>query len=205
MRFPRTVSFAAPLGNLPFLATRRLDTCSGLFYPEKGGKKHASVPYKQRKSLTLTREHAAKAGAEPDAEIEIPDPWALYFSEHEEKWRLSNKVLTGTLESSELDNTQFGHRVPLGSESMWRWKWMNPSCTDRLPSVPLPLSCVVLVENINPPLCFGELEMMRIGGGACGCGGGDTWCGFCGRTRENTATAQEDSRLCRLNAAAFSR
>ena len=151
------------------------------------------MPYKQRKSLTLTREHAAKAGAEPDAEIEIPDPWALYFSEHEEKWRLSNKVLTGTLESSELDNTQFGHRVPLGSESMWRWQWMNPSCTDRLPSVPMPLSCVVLVKTINPPLCFGELEMMRIGGGACG------------RTRENTATAQEDSRLCRLNAAAFSR
>eukprot|EP01046_Picozoa_sp_COSAG06_P025729 COSAG06_NODE_2178_length_7407_cov_8.831554_7_plen_226_part_00 len=72
-----------------------------------------------------------------------------------------------------------------------------------VPDTYLPLQCIVMVELISPPLCFGELEMMRIGGGACGCGGADNWCGNCGRTRTMTAKAMTESRMCRLSSESF--
>lgn len=79
----------------------------------------------------------------------------------------------------------------------------NKKSKGPIPDVHLPLHCTVYVELVTPPLCFGELEMMRIGGGACGCEGGGTWCGNCGRTRTMTAKAMTETRMCRLSAESF--
>ncbi len=84
-----------------------------------------------------------------------------------------------------------------------QWREGGPGRKKPIPDTYLPLQSMVYVELISPPLCFGELEMMRIGGGECGCGGGDNWCGNCGRTRTMTAKAMTETRMCRLSAESF--
>lgn len=181
---------------------------SGIFCPVD--KTSAISAYAQRKSevgahavgRAQRKPHVEQAGKHDVASSE----WELSFKEKDGCWQLSNGVLRGSMWS---DKTQAAWRAPLGSETMWKWNWVTSSQNETpvppIPPVLVPLSIVVFVELISPPLCFGELEMMRIGGGACGCGGGENWCGECGRTREKTARAMTDSRMCRLSADSFAR
>ena len=187
-----------------------LNTVSGIFVP--ASRKISQTSYKQTRS-EVQAELEQQTGTDKELSV-VHSQWTLQFfsdegSPHDRhsptstgRWVLSNEKMRGTLWS---DKEQLAWRPPLGTETMWKWEWQDGSSEKSrlIPDKYLPLTCVVMVELISPPLCFGELEMMRIGGGACGCGGAENWCGECGRIRTMTARAMTESRMCRLSAESF--
>ena len=96
---------------------------------------------------------------------------------------------------------------------MWKWQWQQESEFfgkehDECPQHScVEVSVVELVDSLQDRGNFGELEMLRLGGGACGCDGvcdphhptsPCTSPHDCGRLRECTAKAMDDSHLSML-------
>eukprot|EP01046_Picozoa_sp_COSAG06_P023267 COSAG06_NODE_1840_length_8239_cov_3.113145_10_plen_446_part_00 len=183
---------------------RELNSIHGIFKPESR--------YNPRTSYRQTRSEAqAELEQQTGTQQDVEDPWILEFDQgtlartssselsptHEEgQWILYNSKLRGKSYSWD-EKTQLPWRPPLGghsgSETMWKWQWQddNQEKHGLIPDKYLPLMCVVFVEVVSPPLCFGELEMMRIGGGVSG------------KIRTMTARAMTESRMCLLSAESF--
>jgi hypothetical protein len=114
-------------------------------------------------------------------------------------WHLTNSKLTGELEDS--GEMQFEHRPPLGREKLnWNWEWLKPPAGAKAamaaiasgmssqicPSTSIPVSIVEFLDPVEQHGFFGEMEMLRLGGGRNP------------RAREATAQAQERCHLSKL-------
>jgi hypothetical protein len=109
-------------------------------------------------------------------------------------WILKNKVLRGELWGYDQNHS----KPPLGRHC--RWTWTREQITSgsahfrrdwKPPQGAVTLSCVELLENLKDHGSFGEVEMMRLGGGATD------------RTRETTARAVTDCHLSTLSSESY--
>lgn len=181
---------------IPFKEFRQqLDECSGVYMLQPGQpvSQNGEVVYQQQLS------QAAQVRSQHDSHIDKQHHkdccrWQLQFLNG--VWILENRrpdqslvadLLIGILQTEDGEDQQ-ADNLPLGEEVMWDFRDVElTSRAAEVPQVPVPVSVSTLLDSLVDGCSFGELEMLRLGGGTTS------------RTREATARAMTNCYLSTLS------
>ena len=183
---------------VPFKKFRQeLDECTGIYTLQ------ASQPFAHSDGETVYQQklsQAAQVRSHHNSRIDKAHHmehcrWQLRFQNG--VWQLETRPadddlgprMVGTLQTEDFED-QRADKVPLGVKVMWGFDPDDvelPSEDAEVPKVPIPVSIVKLLDSLTDGSSFGELEMLRLGGGTTT------------RTREATARALTNSYLSTLS------